>query len=477
MPRLRRTKIVCTLGPATDDPDVLRGLLQAGADMLRVNFSHGAAEDQASRIVKARQIAAELGRDVAVLGDLGGPKIRIERFVEGVAVLEEGQRFVLDTELDAGAGTDGAVGVAYKNLPHDVSRGDTLLLGDGHMALEIEAVEGPRVICRVSVGGELTDYKGINRQGGGLTADALTAKDRLDIQTAADNQLDYLAVSFPRHADDIEEARRLLREAGGVGRIVAKIERAEAVRNIEPIVEASDVVMVARGDLGVEVGYAELTGLQKRIIRLTRQMNRIVITATQMMESMLHNPTPTRAEVSDVANAVMDGSDAVMLSAETAVGKYPVKAVKAMAEICLGAEKHQVRGARKQRLDSYFKRTDEAIAMAVMYTANHLDVKAIIALTESGATALWMSRVRSDIPIFALTRHEATRRRVCLYRGVYPLPFDVVHTPPEFVFPRVSEEMLKRSLVDKGDLVIFTKGELSGVVGGTNSMKIMRIRG
>jgi pyruvate kinase len=335
------------------------------------------------------------------------------------------------------------------------------------------------VLTRVVTGGELSNNKGLNRRGGGLSAGALTDKDRADIPMAATLEVDYLAVSFPKSGEDMLEARQLLRDAGGTGRLMAKIERAEAIRHLDEIVEASDSVMVARGDLGIEVGYAELTGLQKRIIQTARQRFKIVVTATQMMESMINNPVPTRAEVSDVANAVLDDTDAVMLSAESAVGKYPVKAVEAMAQVIEGAEKYQVTQANRarQRIDAReFRGTDEAIAMAVMYTANHMDVKAIVALTESGSTPLWMSRIRSDIPIYAFTRHEATRRRVTLYRGVYPVSFDVTHTDPEILYPSIFLILVELKLCAVGDMIIVTKGELSGVSGGTNSMKILEVR-
>jgi pyruvate kinase len=368
------------------------------------------------------------------------------------------------------------VGVAYKELPRDVRANDVLLLDDGQLVLDVEKVDGPRIYTRVRVGGKISDQKGINRQGGGLSAGALTDKDRDDIRVAAGLGVDYVAVSFARDASDIHEARQILRDAGGVGCVVAKIERSEAIQNLPAIIDASDALMVARGDLGVEMGYAELTGLQKTIIHQTRNRHRLVITATQMMESMIHSPMPTRAEVSDVSNAVMDGTDAVMLSAETAVGKYPVKAVEAMAQIIAGAEKYQLSHSRiRHRVEGQFRGTDEAIAMAVMYTANHLKVRAIVALTESGATPLWMSRIRSDIPIYAFTRHEYTRRRVTLYRGVYPVPFDITHTDPQTLYNSIFEQLLARKLVASGDLVILTKGELSGVSGGTNAMLILKV--
>jgi pyruvate kinase len=472
----KRTKIVATLGPATDRPEVLESMIRAGVDVVRINFSHGSPEDHRRRVVRIREAAARVGKDIGVLGDLQGPKIRIERFREGPVELVEGGRFVLDASLEADAGTIDAVGVTYKALPADVAAGDVLLLNDGAIVLAVDRIEGPRVECVVQVGGTLSDSKGINRQGGGLSARALTDKDRADIRTAAELELDFLAVSFPREAADMDEARRLLHDAGGSALLVAKIERAEAVEHIEEITEASDVVMVARGDLGVEIGFAEVPGVQKNIIRVARDMNRVVITATQMMESMIHEPIPTRAEVSDVANAVIDGTDAVMLSAETAVGRYPVKAVEAMASACISAKRKRVATHSRHRMDDFFLRTDEAIAMATMYTANHMDVKAIVALTESGNTVLWMSRIRSGIPVYAFSRNEATRRRVALYRGVYPIPFDVMHEGGPEGFYAVCSTLLDRGLAAEGDRILFTEGYQAGVTGGTNAMKILKIR-
>ncbi len=473
---MRRTKIIATLGPATDEPGVLESIIEAGANVMRLNFSHDSPDAQERRVNEIRETAEKMGREIGIIGDLRGPKIRIKRFTEGHVMLCEGEEFILDPDYPGGAGTPHIVSIAYKKLAKDVIPGDVLLLDDGQIMLHVEQVEARKVICKVVVGGRLSDNKGINRQGGGLSADALTKKDRSDIELAARLAIDFLAVSFPRAASDIQEARRLFKEAGGRGHIIAKIERSEAVANIEEIVDAADIVMVARGDLGVEIGYAELTGVQKRVVRLTRKKNKIAITATQMMESMIHNPVPTRAEVSDVANAVMDGSDAVMLSGETAVGKHPAKAIAAMARVCVGAESHQLASTRsRHRIDSTFQRTDEAIAMAVMYTANHMNVKAIIALTESGTTALWMSRIRSDIPIFAFTRHVETRRRVTMYRGVYPVRFDITLNESAAVFRDVSKKLLSMGAVVSGDLVIFTEGENMGIAGGTNAMKILQV--
>jgi pyruvate kinase len=474
--RRRRTKIVATLGPATDDPRILEELIREGVDVVRINFSHGAGAQQTERIGLVRDIAAKVGRHVGIIGDLQGPKIRVESFAAGQAVLKVGQEFTLDTAMDPKTGDDRTVGVAYDRLVTDVGAGDVLLLDDGQIVLDVERVESTRIHCIVKRAGILGNRKGLNKQGGGLSAPALTDKDRADIESAAKLGLDFIAVSFVRNAEDVNEARRLLRAAGGQGYVIAKIERAEAVENIRAIIDASDAIMVARGDLAVEVGYASMTGLQKGLIRLARSQNKVSITATQMLESMISHAYPTRAEVSDVANAVMDGTDAVMLSAETAVGSYPVEAVTTMAKVCVGAEKHEnARRVTNYRLEDVFQHVDEAIAMAVMYTANHLKVKAIIALTESGSTTLWMSRVRSDIPIYALTRHEMTRRRVTLYRGVYPVPFDVVHTAPAQIHTTAFEILRKDGALLPGDLVIFTKGEFEGIAGGTNTMQILTV--
>lgn len=474
---LRRTKILATLGPATDDPKMLDKLIEAGLDVVRINFSHGHPDEHRKRVEMLRDRARAHGRQIGVLMDLQGPKIRIEKFRESKIHLNEDDKFILDGNLGAEEGNHERVGIAYKDLPKDVKRGDTLLLDDGRIVFWVENVEGAEVHCKVVVGGALSDRKGINLQGGGLSAPALTEKDRNDIKLAAELKADYLAVSFPRTAEDVNEARYLMKEAGGYAGIVSKIERAEALDVLEDIIESSDAVMVARGDLGVEIGDAELPAVQKQIIQLSRNLNRVVITATQMMESMIYNPIPTRAEVFDVANAVLDGTDAVMLSAETATGKYPDKAVAAMDRVCREAEKQRVVRMSDHRISSHFERIDEAIAMAAMYTANHLDVKAIAALTESGATTLWMSRISSGRPIYALTPHVETRRKVTLFRGVYPISFK-----PNFenhnhaqVNREAVDELVRRGAVREGDLVIITKGDLMGVGGGSNAMKVVRV--
>ena len=473
---LRRTKIVATLGPATDDPKVLDELISAGVDVVRINTSHGEHATHAERAENLRNRARASGRQVGVLVDLQGPKIRIGRFRDGAVTLKTGDTFILDTGWDIADGNQERVGVTYTPLSSDVARGDTLLLNDGAIELWVDNVEGTEVRCQVVVGGKLSDNKGLNKKGGGLSAPALTEKDLADIRFAAEMEADYLAVSFVRSAEDVNKARELLRESGGQGGIVAKMERAEAMDVMEEIIEASDAIMVARGDLGVEIGDAELPAVQKKLISLARDMNRVVITATQMMESMIENPIPTRAEDFVVANAVLDGTDAVMLSGETAVGKFPAKAVAAMDRVCKEAEKQSSARRSQHRLHTVFGRIDEAIAMATMYTANHLGVAAIAALTESGSTPKWMSRISSGIPIYALTDHVGTRRKVTLYRGVYPVSFDYEEgVDSRLANQEIIEELLRRGAIRDGDLVIITKGDLTGVTGGTNVMKILRV--
>jgi pyruvate kinase len=473
--RVQRTKVVATLGPASQTDEVLRAMIRQGADVVRMNFSHGTHDEHRHRVAKVRAIADEEQRNVGILGDLQGPKIRIERFADDEVILVEGRPFTLDATLDRDAGDATRVGVSYKALAQDVSAGDILLLDDGRLELEVERVDGEAVHTQVLVGGRLSNNKGINRQGGGLSAPAITDKDAADIELAAELDVDYLAVSFPRTAADIEHARQLFVAAGGHGGMVAKIERTEALTVIHEILRVSDAIMIARGDLGVEIGDAELPAVQKSLIRDARSANVPVITATQMMESMITQPLPTRAEVFDVANAVLDGTDAVMLSAETASGSYPAEAVEAMGRICVGAERHRSIQLSDHRIDSHFERTDEAIAMATMYTANHLGVRAIASLTESGSTTLWMSRIHSGIPIYALTRHERTARRVSLYRGVYPVSYPVVQFSSTEANRTAVEVLVERGAVGSSDRVIITKGDLMGVHGGTNSMKIVSV--
>ncbi len=472
----RRTKIVATLGPATDDPETLERLIRAGCDVVRVNFSHGSPDLHARRIKMVRAAARELDADIAVLADLAGPKIRIDHFKEGSVHLDVGQPFCLMASDNPPAGDDHGVGVSYLGLPQDVRIGSELMLDDGLIVLKVERIDGQNIHCTVVTGGRLSDRKGLNLRGGGLSIPGLAESDKADIERAAEWQVDFLAVSFPRNAEDLEHARTLLRQAGGQAAIVAKIERHEAIENLESVVEASDVVLVARGDLGVEIDEAELPGLQKRIIRTALEHNRAVITATQMMQSMVENPIPTRAEVLDVANAVIDGTDAVMLSAESAVGKHPVKVIEAMSRICQGAERHVEAHVPSRLLNVRAERIDQAIAMAAMMTANNLPVKAIIALTESGSTAQWLSRVRSPAPIIALSPNRATLRRTHLFQHVKPLffpPLDASQETGASIARHALAHVLKAGLIAEGDRVLVTLGDQHGTAGGTNTLKIM----
>lgn len=473
----RRTKIVSTLGPSTDKPGILEAILEAGVNVVRMNFSHGTADDHRQRVTRVRNIAAKLGTHIAILGDLQGPKIRVSTFAEGKIHLNVGDNFTLDSALPAGQGNQDAVGLDYKALPQDVSAGDVLLLDDGRVQLKVIGVTDTEVRTKVTIGGALSNNKGINKKGGGLSADALTEKDKNDIKLAAELKVDYLAVSFPRNGEDMKYARRLARDAGLHARLVAKVERAETVEteeNIDDIIKASDAVMVARGDLGVEIGDPELIGVQKQLIRRARALNRTVITATQMMESMMENPMPTRAEVMDVANAVLDGTDAVMLSGETAAGKYPLETVRSMAEVCLGAEKMADINRSSYRMEEVFESSEETISMSTMFAANHMrGIKGIITLTESGRTALMTSRLSSGLPIFALSRNEATLNLSALYRGVFPVYFDSKGDTGLVTAQAAVEALKQRGLLDDGDLVIITQGDVMDVVGSTNCMRIL----
>ena len=471
---IRRTKIVATLGPASSTPEVLERMINAGVDVVRINFSHGTREEHIEHAELARSLARAAGQTVGVLADLQGPKIRIGKFEHGKITLKAGDKFILDAECEMG--DQEKVGLDYKELPNDVGTGATLMLDDGRIVLGVSQVKGRQVHCVVEQGGVLSNNKGINRKGGGLSAPALTPKDMEDIKTAAALKADYLAVSFPRTGEDMRWARDLMHQAGGKSLMMAKIERSEAILALDDILLASDAIMVARGDLAVEVGDAVVPALQKRMIRAARLNNKLVVTATQMMESMITSPIPTRAEVSDVANAVLDGTDAVMLSAESAAGDYPVETVEAMARVCLEAEKEFLASQDQRRFQSGIPDTiEEAIARATMFTASNLKIRAIAALTQSGHTVLLMSRRNSNVPIFALSPQEGTRRKMTLFRGVYPIKFSGGSNDPESILDLAETELLKRGAVHNGDLIIMTIGEPVGKAGGTNTMKIVKV--
>jgi pyruvate kinase len=474
----RATKIVATLGPASSDPALLEQMIRAGVNVVRLNFSHGVAQDHIERARLVREASARMGREVAIMADLQGPKIRVGKFADGKVMLHPGAPFVLDAARTQPGDLHG-VGLDYKELPRDVRPGDMLLLNDGLIVLEVDAVKNDAVHTTVCIGGELSNNKGINKQGGGLTAPALTAKDMEDIKTAMSLRADYVAVSFPKNAADMKQARELCTEAGAEWGhspgLIAKIERAEAVPLLAEILAASDGIRVARGDLAVEVGNAAVPALQKKMIRMARQADKVVITATQMMESMIANPVPTRAEVSDVANAVLDGTDAVMLSAETAAGKYPLETVREMAAICEAAEQNDPSELDADFSGQTFQRIDQSIAMGALFTAYHLDAKAIVALTDSGSTALWMSRRRVRIPIYALTPKIAAQRRMALFHNVRPMLMDT-SAERDAALAQAESYLEQQGVVASGDVYAITCGEPMGAPGGTNMLKICRAR-
>ena len=473
----RSTKIVATLGPASNTPQILEEMIKAGVNVVRLNYSHGTAQDHIDRAQMVREAARRAGREVAIMADLQGPKIRVGKFEQGKVMLEAGQPFVLDASRTEMGDIHG-VGLDYKELPRDVVAGDVLLLNDGLIVLTVDKVQGEQVHTTVKMGGELSNNKGINKKGGGLTAPALTGKDMDDIKTAMSFQADYLAVSFPKNATDMEMARQLANVAAAQYKhkpgLIAKIERAEAIPRLEEILRASDGIMVARGDLAVEVGNATVPALQKRMIKMAREMDKVVITATQMMESMITNPVPTRAEVSDVANAVLDGTDAVMLSAETAAGKYPLETVIEMAQICLAAESAESVELDADFTGKTFDRIDQTIALGALFTAHHLGAKAIVALTESGSTVLWMSRHRIHIPIYALTTQQSTQRKMALYRNVRPLLMDT-SADRDTALAQAEAHLKSRGIMQTGDVYAITCGEPMGSPGGTNMLKICKV--
>ena len=470
---LRKTKIVATLGPSSNSEEMLARMIAAGVNVVRLNFSHGSAEEHIKRAEMVRAIAIKLNRPIGVLCDLQGPKIRIGKFELGKITLKTGDLFILDADCELG--NQDHVGLDYKTLPQEVTEGVVLLLDDGRITMQVDRVKGNLIHCLVVNGGVLSNNKGINRQGGGLSADALTKKDREDIKTAVALEADYIAMSFPKTALDVELARTLVKKAGGTASIIAKIERAEAIDNLESIIEASDAIMVARGDLGVEVGDAAVPGLQKRMIRMARAQNKLVITATQMMESMISSPIPTRAEVSDVANAVLDGTDAVMLSAETAAGQYPLETVQAVHRVVMEAEKEYIIQYHAQKTDPVFLKTDETIAAAAIYTAKHFKVKAIAALTQSGNAAQWLSRADAEVPIYALSPDKYARRKLTLHRGVYPFPIEQANKNKDEILREMEQVLLQQKMVSLGDVVLLTFGEPIGSPGGTNTLKIVKI--
>ena len=475
----RRTKIVATVGPASESEEMIGRLVNAGVDVFRLNFSHGDAENHAKVAARIRKQARHAGRYIGVLADLQGPKIRIRGFADGAVTLTAGDQFRLDLDIAEEAGDTHGVGVEYEPLPESVEVDDILLLDDGKLRLRVDSISERAVDCTVVVGGRLSSRKGVNKLGGGLAAPALTARDLAHIRGMGDINPDFIAVSFVSHRADIDQARSLLAEVGLNPAIVAKIERAEVVADEEllnSIIEAADGIMVARGDLGVEVGDAQLIGIQKDLISRARKMDRMVITATQMMESMISNSMPTRAEVFDVANAVLDGTDAVMLSAETAVGDFPVEVVRAMADAAVGAERHPVARTSRFRINREFRSAQETIALSAMYGANHFHgVRGLACFTETGSTPTMMSRLSSGLPIFALSGRSATLQRLALCRGVIPLYFDTSAFSVEDIEARALEFLIDGGFVARGVFLMMTSGTHVGLPGGTNYLRILLV--
>lgn len=472
---MRKTKIVATIGPSSRSREMLCRLIEAGVDVMRLNFSHGTAQMHIETAQMIREISQASRCSIGILCDLQGPKIRIGQFENGQINVGAGDHFILDAGCEMGNQT--RVGLGYKSLPDEVEKGAVLLLDDGRIVLEVLRVNQDQIECVVVTGGAISNNKGINRQGGGLAAAALTDKDREDIKTAAALGADYVAISFPKNAADVDWARELVQAAGSDAHIVAKIERAEAIEHLEEIVDAADVIMVARGDLGVEVGDAAVPGLQKRMIRLAKAHNKAVITATQMMESMVTNAIPTRAEVSDVANAVLDGTDAIMLSAETASGRYPLETVLAVNRVCKQAESEHITRPMQHRASTKFEQVDQSIAMAAVFTAQRFNIKAIAALTQSGNIAKWVSRADTTVPVFALSPLSSTRRKLKLYRNVFPCHLGTESKDTAEVLAYTEEELIRKGSVVKGDMILITIGEPIGQAGSTNVMKIVTIGG
>ncbi|UWE12086.1 pyruvate kinase [Actinacidiphila bryophytorum] len=467
---MRRAKIVCTLGPAVDSYDQLKTLVEAGMNVARLNFSHGSHAEHEDRYQRVRKVAEETGRAVGVLADLQGPKIRLGKFADGPVELVAGDEFTITTEDVAGDKT--VCGTTYKGLPGDVSQGDPILINDGNVALRVIEVDGPRVRALVVEGGVISDHKGINLPGAAVNVPALSEKDIDDLRFALRMGVDMVALSFVRDAKDVRDVHRVMDEEGIRVPVIAKVEKPQAVRNMEDVVMAFDAVMVARGDLAVEYPLEQVPVVQKRLVELCRRNAKPVIVATQMMESMITNSRPTRAEASDVANAILDGADAVMLSAESSVGKYPVETVKTMARIVEAAEEELLcRGLQPLAPGKKPRTQGGAVARAAAELADFLDAKTLVAFTKSGDTARRLARYRVPEPVVAFTTDPATRNQLALTWGVEAFVVEHVDNTDDMV-KIVDREMLKLSDYTTGDTVIITAGSPPGVPGTTNLVRV-----
>lgn len=473
---MKQTKIIATIGPASSEPQMIEKLINAGVNVFRLNFSHGDHATHKTNIENIRKIATKTSKPIAIMADLQGPKIRVSKFTQGKVELANGSFITLDTEYKD-LGDENLVGVDYEHLAHDVKSGDTLLLDDGKLTFIVENVIGSKIKCKVIQGGTLKNNKGINKLGGGLTAPALTEKDFEDISFISTQKVDYVAISFPKAASDVQLAKLKLAELGASKvQIISKMERTEAVaENMNEIIKASDGIMVARGDLAVEVGEALVPGLQKKLVSLCRQHHKLSIVATQMLESMIENPVATRAEVSDIANAVLDGTDAVMLSAETASGKYPLQAVETMARVCAEAEKMADIDIEAKFVHEKFANKQQTIAMAALFSAYHLNCQAIVALTASGSIARWLSRVISGVPIYAVTDSHEAFQTMSMYRGVQPYFLKHKATDTTEHAREACAFLQHQQILHDGDTVVVTMGDKVANVGGTNALKVLTI--
>jgi pyruvate kinase len=470
----KRTKIIATLGPASSSPKSISNLIKEGTDVFRINLSHANVNEIEKIINILKDASLKLKRPVATLIDLQGQKIRIKGFSDKEYILlKTKSEFILDAALADNKGTEKSVGLTYKDLPKQLEVGDELLLSDALIKLEVTKIEKSKIYTRVIRGGKLKPYQGVNKKGGGLSLKGITEKDKKDLSRAVKLDIDYVAVSFVKDSDDIKAVKKVIGKKQ-IG-IIAKIERSEALEDIDQIAKVSDGLLVARGDLGVEIGIEQLPAVQDMLIRKAMSFDKIVIVATQMMESMINNRVPTRAEVFDVANAVTSGVDAVMLSAETAIGNYPIDVIQEVSRICEAAEKTNRKNLKITRTETSFRKVDQTIAMAAVYCAGKSNIKAIATLTETGSTPLWMSRIESTIPIYAMTKNDRTSRRICLLKGVYSIKLDDIEYVHAKANKQVVDLMLDKGAVKKGDFVIITKGDLMGTSGGTNAMKIVEV--
>ena len=467
---MRRAKIVCTLGPATDSYEQLKAIVEAGMNVARLNMSHGSHTEHEERYHKVRQVSEDTGRPIGILADLQGPKIRLATFANGPVTVDNGDEFTITTE-DV-PGDQHICGTTYKGLPGDVKPGDPVLINDGVIALEVVSVDGPRVKTVVIEGGVLSNNKGINLPGAAVNVPALSEKDKDDLRFALELGVDMVALSFVRNAADIDDVHKVMDEVGKRVPVIAKIEKPQAVEAMEEIVLAFDAIMVARGDLAVEYPLERVPLVQKQLITLARRNAKPVIVATQMMESMIHASRPTRAEASDVANAILDGADAVMLSAESSVGKYPVETVRTMSRIAETAEEALLEQGLQPLNPGRKPRTQGgSIARAACELGDFLNAKSLVAFTKSGDTARRLSRYRSPIPVIAFTPDAATRNQLTLSWGVESYVTEQVGSTDEMV-SQVDRELLSISSLDEGDTVIVTAGSPPGVPGNTNMVQV-----